>query len=255
LLGGTAAAWPLSARAQQSERVRRVGVLANLLENDPEAMARLTAFRRSLGELGWVEGRNLQIDVRSGVDNDRIRKNATELIALAPDVILANAPPSVMALQQATRTVPIVFVNMTDPVGMGIVQSLARPGGNATGFTVAEFSLSAKWLEVLKEIAPGVRRVAVLRELSNPSALPQFAAIQAVASSFDVELSPQDGHTPHARRDLFEYLHPFRAQDELGHGKAGGVAARPRAVGEAANYWLPGFKHCFDPEPMDRRFF
>jgi putative tryptophan/tyrosine transport system substrate-binding protein len=189
LLGG-AAAWPLSARAQQSERVRRVGVLANLLENDPEAVARLTAFRRSLGELGWVEGRNLQIDVRSGVDNDRIRKNATELIALAPDVILANAPPSVMALQQATRTVPIVFVNMTDPVGMGIVQSLARPGGNATGFTVAEFSLSAKWLEVLKEIAPGVRRVAVLRELSNPSALPQFAAIQAVASSFDVELSP-----------------------------------------------------------------
>jgi putative ABC transport system substrate-binding protein len=149
LLGG-AVAWPLTARAQQSERVRRVGVLANLLENDPEAVARLTAFRRTLGELGWVEGRNLQIDVRSGVDNDRIRKNATELIALAPDVILANAPPSVMALQQATRTVPIVFVNMTDPVGMGIVQSLARPGGNATGFTVAEFSLSAKWLEVLK---------------------------------------------------------------------------------------------------------
>jgi ABC-type uncharacterized transport system substrate-binding protein len=172
--------WPLAARAQQPVRMRRVGVLANLLENDQEAVARLTAFRRSLREFGWVEGRNLQIDARWGVDNDRIRKNAAELIALAPEVILANAPPSVIALQQATQTVPIVFVNMTDPVGMGIVQSLARPGGNATGFTAAEFGLSAKWLEVLKEIAPGVRRVAVLRELSNPSALPQFAAIQAV---------------------------------------------------------------------------
>jgi putative ABC transport system substrate-binding protein len=158
LLGG-AAAWPLTARAQQAERVRRVGVLANLFENDPEAVARLTAFRRSLQELGWVEGRNLQIDARWGVDNDRIRTNAAELIALAPDVILANAPPSVMALQQPSHTVPIVFVNMTDPVGMGIVQSLARPGGNATGFAVAEFGLSAKWLEVLKEIAPGVQRV------------------------------------------------------------------------------------------------
>jgi len=181
LLGGAVAAWALAAGAQQSERVRRIGVLSNLLENDPEAVARLTALRKSLQEFGWVEGRNLQIDTRWGVDNDRIRKNAAELIALAPDLILANAPPSVMALQQATRTVPIVFVNMTDPVGMGIVQSLARPGGNATGFTVAEFGLSAKWLEVLKEIAPGVRRVAVLRELSNPSALAQFAAIQAVA--------------------------------------------------------------------------
>jgi putative ABC transport system substrate-binding protein len=190
LLGGAAAAWPLAARAQQPERVRRIGVLANLLEDDPEAVARLMALRKSLRELGWVEGRNLQIDARWGVDNDRIRKNAAELIALAPDLILANAPPSVMALQQATRTVPIVFVNMTDPVGMGIVQSLARPGGNATGFTVAEFGLSAKWLEVLKEIAPGVRRVAVLRELSNPSALAQFAAIQAMASSVDVELTP-----------------------------------------------------------------
>jgi putative ABC transport system substrate-binding protein len=189
LLGGAAAAWPLSTRAQP-ERMRRVGVLVNLVENDPEAVARLTALQGSLRELGWVEGRNLQIDARWGVDNERIRNNAAELIALAPEVILANAPPSVMALQQATRTVPIVFVNMTDPVGMGIVQSLARPGGNATGFTMAEFGLSAKWLEVLKEIAPGVRRVAVLRELTNPSALPQFAAIQAVASSFDVELSP-----------------------------------------------------------------
>jgi putative ABC transport system substrate-binding protein len=185
-----AAVWPLAARAQQGGRMRRVGLLANLLQNDPEAAARLSAFRQALLELGWLEGRNLQIDARWGVDNHRIRQNAAELIGLAPDVILANAPPSVMALQEATQTVPIVFVNMTDPVGMGIVQSLARPGGNATGFIVAEFGLSAKWLEMLKEIAPGVRRVAVVRELSNPSALPQFAAIQAVASSFRVELSP-----------------------------------------------------------------
>jgi putative ABC transport system substrate-binding protein len=189
LIGG-AAAWPVAAQGQQPERVRRIGVLANLLENDPEAVARLSAFRKTLRELGWLEGRNLHIDARWGVDNDRIRNNAAELLKLAPDVILANAPPSVMALQQATRTVPIVFVNMTDPVGMGIVHSLARPGGNATGFTVAEFGLSAKWLELLKEIAPGVRRVAVVRELSNPSALPQFAAIQTVATSFGLELSP-----------------------------------------------------------------
>jgi putative ABC transport system substrate-binding protein len=196
LLGGAAAAWPLAARAQQGERVRRVGVLVNLLENDPEVVARLAALRRSLQELGWIEGRNLQIDVRWGVDNDRIRKNAAELIALAPDVIIANAPPSVMALQQLTHTLPIVFVGVTDPISMGIVQSLAQPGGNATGFAAPDFGLSAKWLEILKEIAPGVRRVAVLRELSNPSALPQFAAIQAVASSFDVELSPLAARDP-----------------------------------------------------------
>jgi putative ABC transport system substrate-binding protein len=187
---GGAAAWPLAARAQQAEQARRVGVLVNLAVTDPEGVARLSAFRKALQELGWVEGHNLHIDTRWGVDNDHIRKNAAELIAISPDVVLANAPPCVMALQQATRTVPIVFVSMTDPVGMGVVQSLARPGGNATGFTTAEFGMSGKWLELLKEIAPGVRRVAVLRELSNPSALPQFAAIQAVAPSFDVELTP-----------------------------------------------------------------
>ena len=190
LLGGAAFALPLAARAQQTGRARRIGVLSNLEENDPEAIARLAALQKGLRELGWIEGRNLQIDTRWGVENDRIRRNAAELIALAPDLIVANAPPSVMALQQATRTIPIVFVNMTDPVGMGIVQSLARPGGNATGFTMAEFGMSGKWLELLKEIAPGVRRVGILRALSNPSALGQFAAIQAVAPSFGVELSP-----------------------------------------------------------------
>jgi putative tryptophan/tyrosine transport system substrate-binding protein len=145
LLGG-AAGWPLAARAQQPDRVRRIGVLINTADNDPEAVARLSAFQKALRELGWDEGRNLQIYTRLGVDDDRIRKNVAELITLAPDVILANAPPSVMALQQATRSVPIVFVGVTDPVGMGIIQSLARPGGNATGFISAEFGLSVKWL-------------------------------------------------------------------------------------------------------------
>jgi putative ABC transport system substrate-binding protein len=190
LLGGAAAAWPFDARTQQSDRVRRIGVLINTVDNDPDAIARLSALQKALRELGWDEGRNLQIDTRWGVDDDRIRRNAAELIALAPDVILANGPPPAMALQQATRSVPIVFVGVTDPVGMGIVQSLARPGGNATGFISAEFGLSVKWLEMLKEMAPGVRRVAVLRESSNPSGLAQFAAIQGVAPSFGVELSP-----------------------------------------------------------------
>jgi putative ABC transport system substrate-binding protein len=206
LLGGAAAAWPFDARTQQSDRVRWIGVLINTVDNDPDAIARLSALQKALRELGWDEGRNLQIDTRWGVDDDRIRRNAAELIALAPDVILANGPPPAMALQQATRSVPtgsvtptntigtrsvpIVFVGVTDPVGMGIVQSLARPGGNATGFISAEFGLSVKWLEMLKEMAPGVRRVAVLRESSNPSGLAQFAAIQGVAPSFGVELSP-----------------------------------------------------------------
>jgi putative ABC transport system substrate-binding protein len=189
LLGG-AAAWPLAARAQQTERVRRIGVLMNLAADDPESLRRVTAFVQGLQELGWTVGRNLQIEYRWGVDTDRIRKNAAELVALAPDVVLANAPPSVFALQQASRTVPIVFVALTDPVGMGIVQNLARPGGNATGFAAAEFGMSAKWLELLKEIAPHVMRVAFLRDLVNPSSMGQFASIQTVAPSFRVELSP-----------------------------------------------------------------
>src|SRR5262245_54452463 len=189
LLGSTAML-PVAARAQQPDRVRRIGVLMSNLDHDLDGVARLSAFQKALRELGWDEGRNLQIDTRWGIDDDRIRRNAAELIALVPDVILANGPPTVMALQQATQSVPIVFVAVTDPVGMGIVQSLARPGGNATGFISAEFGLSIKWLELLKEIAPGVRRVAVLREASNPSALAQFGAIQGAASSFGVELSP-----------------------------------------------------------------
>ena len=190
-VGGVAGAavLPLIARAQQPERMRRIGVLMSLTESDLESIARLAVFRTALSELGWIDGGNIRIEIRWGADIDHIRRNAGELAALPLDVIVVNANPSMVALQQVRPTVPIVFVGVTDPVSMGIVQSLARPGGNATGFTAAEFSMSAKWLELLKEVAPGLKRVAVLREPSNPSALPQFASIQTAAPSFGVEVS------------------------------------------------------------------
>ena len=189
-LGGSAAAgWSLAARAQQGERVRRVGVLMNLAADDPEGQTRIVAFVQGLQQSGWTDGRNIRIDTRwAAGDADRFHRYAEELLALAPDVILASATPSVQALQQATRTVPIVFANVGDPVGMGFVESLARPGGNTTGFTPLEFGFGAKWLELLTEIAPRLTRVAVLRDLTIGPA--QLSAIQAVAPSFGVELSP-----------------------------------------------------------------
>ena len=189
-LGG-AAAWPLAARAQQPERMRSIGVLMNVTADDPEASARVTALAQGLQQLGWTVGRNVRIDYRWGaVDADRSRRYATELLALVPDVILAVASPAVAALQQATRTVPIVFVNIVDPVGAGFVDSLAQPGGNATGFILYEYGLSAKWLELLKEIAPELKRVAVLREALVASGIGQLAVIQAAAPSFGVEVRP-----------------------------------------------------------------
>jgi putative tryptophan/tyrosine transport system substrate-binding protein len=189
-LGG-AAAWPLAARAQPSDRMRRIGVLMNLAADDPEAQARLAAFRKGLQELGWIDGRNVRIDYRWGPgDADRMRTYAAELVALAPDVILATGSPTVEPLLQATRTVPIVFVALVDPVGAGYVATLARPGGNITGFINFEYGMSGKWLELLKEIAPGMRRVVVLRDPANPAGIGQLAAIQTVAPSFGVELSP-----------------------------------------------------------------
>jgi putative tryptophan/tyrosine transport system substrate-binding protein len=190
LLGG-AAAWPLAARAQQSERVRRISVLMNLAADDPEGQARLAAFLQGLQEAGWAVGRNARVDIRWGAgDMDRIRRQVAEVIGLAPDVILASTNQVMLALQQATRSVPIVFTAVTDPVAGGFVASLARPGRNATGFTSAEYGMSAKWLELLKDIAPRVARAAVLYHADNPGGLPQFAAIQAVASSLGVELTP-----------------------------------------------------------------
>jgi putative ABC transport system substrate-binding protein len=188
---GAAAAWPLGARAQQPERVRRIGVLMNLAADDTEAQARLAAFLQGLQELGWTVGRNVQIDYRwNAVDADRVRKSATELVSLTPDVILATASPTVAALQSATRTVPIVFVQVADPVGAGLVTSLAQPGGNATGFSVFEYGISVKWLELLKEIAPRVTRVAILRDPAIASGIGQMGAIQGVAPGFGVELHP-----------------------------------------------------------------
>jgi putative ABC transport system substrate-binding protein len=189
---GSAAAWPVMARAQQAERVRRIGVLMNLAADDPEALARAKAFEQRLQGLGWIAGRNLQVDYRWGAgDAERYRRYSAELVALMPDVLMTAGAPAVEALQQATRTVPIVFVVVTDPVGSGLVASLAHPGGNATGFTLSEYVFSGKWLELLKQIVPGITRAAVLRD---PVAvgIGQFAAIQAVAPSLHVELSTID---------------------------------------------------------------
>ncbi len=190
LLGG-AAAWPLSARAQQGNRVRHIGVLLAATADASEYQARLGAFQQELQTFGWSIGRNLRIDIRwAGINADDIRRHAAELAALAPDVILAHGTSTVRPLQQATRSVPIVFPVVGDPVGGGIVDSLARPGGNATGFLSTEYSLSGKWLELLKEIAPDVTRVAVLRDPTNSSGIAQFGVIQAMAPSLRVEVSP-----------------------------------------------------------------
>jgi ABC-type uncharacterized transport system substrate-binding protein len=189
------AAWPLAARAQQPGGLRRVGVLMSQAADDPIAPSRITAFAQGLQALGWTAGSNVRIDYRWGANNaDLFRRYAAELVALAPDVILANAGSIVGALQQASRTVPIVFVTTIDPVGSGFVASLARPGGNATGFTAYEFSIGGKWLELLKEIAPRVTRVAVIRDPSVPAGTGGFAAIQALAPSLGVELTPFGVH-------------------------------------------------------------
>ena len=192
ILGG-AAAWPLAARAQQPEPMRRIGVHMYWDADDAEGRARLAAFIQALQQLGWSEGRNLRIDTRATANADELRRHAAELVALAPDVLVAaSGTASVAALLQATRSVPIVFVTVVDPVGAGFVANLAQPGGNATGFTIYEYSMSGKWLELLKEITPAVTRVAVLRDPTVASGIGQFGAIQIVAPSLGVQLSPVD---------------------------------------------------------------
>jgi putative tryptophan/tyrosine transport system substrate-binding protein len=191
LLGGAAAAWPLAARAQQAERVRRIGVLMTLPADDPEAQLYMAAFQQGLQELGWSVGRNLRIDHRWGPsDSERYRQHAAELVALAPDVILGAGVGLVEAVQRASRSMPMVLAQSIDPVGAGAVASLARPGGNVTGFTQFEYSLSGKWLELLKELAPGVTRVGVLRDHTLAAGIGQWAVIQAVAEPIGVELTP-----------------------------------------------------------------
>jgi putative ABC transport system substrate-binding protein len=195
LLGSAVAAWPIALRAQQPGGMRRIGVLINDAADDPDGAVLLTAFAQGLQELGWSVGRNIRIDYRwTSGDADRIRRYVAELIALAPDVILAEGGTQVGPLQQATHTVPIVFVQVADAVGGGFVDSLARPGGNATGFTNFEYGFGGKWLELLKQIAPAVTRAAVLRDSANPAGSGQFGVIQAVAPSFGVEVSPVGLH-------------------------------------------------------------
>jgi putative ABC transport system substrate-binding protein len=223
LLGG-AAVWPLAAWAQQPERMRRIGVLTPFPADDAEGHARLTAFAQALQQLGWTVGQNVRVDYRWGPGNaETMRKYATELVALSPDVVLAYSSAAVPPLLEASRSVPIVFAGVADPVAAGFVESLARPGGNATGFTVYEYSISGKWLELLKEIAPRVTRAAVLRELGIAPGLAQFGAIQALAPSLGVELRPIDV------RDAKEIE---RALAAFAQGSDGGiiVIGSPRAA-------------------------
>ncbi|HTP93014.1 MAG TPA: ABC transporter substrate-binding protein [Xanthobacteraceae bacterium] len=196
LLGSATATWPLMARSQQSTGMRRIGVLAGAIApDDPETRAQPTAFLQGLRDLGWFDGRNVHIDYRWGLGNaENTRKYATELVALAPDVILIDGTATVAPMLQATRSVPIVFVNVADPVGAGFVESMARPGGNITGFLAFEYGISGKWLELLKQIAPSVTRAAILRDPAITSGIGQFAVIESVALSVGVDVIPVDIH-------------------------------------------------------------
>ena len=240
LLGGAAAAWPLAARAQQTERMRRIGVLLAARTDDPDYQAWVGAFRQALQELGWIDGRNVQIDILWATANVAgIRKHAAELAALAPDVILAPGTGTVGPLLQATRTVPIVFPIVADPVSGGLVDSLAHPGGNATGFMLFEYSISGKWLELLKQIAPSVRRVAVLGDPDTPTDPAQFGVIQAVAPSLRVEVNAFN------RRDANEIERAVTAFARTPNGglivTAGGPALinRDLVITLAARHKLP----------------
>jgi ABC-type uncharacterized transport system substrate-binding protein len=264
LLGGAAVAWPLAARAQQGERVRSVGVLQLQAADDPENKARLAAFRQELQRLGWVEGRNLRIVARWGAGSAaKIHEDAAELVALSPDVILTSGAGAVAPLMQVTRIVPIVFVLVADPVGAGFVDSLARPGGNATGFTALEYSFGGKWLELLKEIAPRVARVAVIRNPADSAGLGLFGAIQNAASRVGVELSPVDVRDAAAME---------RSMATIAHGSNGGMIVTPsgpafvhrdRIVAVAVHHQLPavyfnrifvasGGLACYGPDNFDQ---
>jgi putative ABC transport system substrate-binding protein len=239
VVAGSAAAWAFAVRAQQAERVRRIGVLIPFTAGDPEVQVRNAVFEQSLRQLGWTVGQNLQIEQRlSGGEAASIRRAAAELVALGPDVLLVVGTGTASLLLQATQTIPVVFVNLADPVGAGFVQSLARPGGNATGFTSFEYSLSGKWIELLKQIAPQVTRVAVLRDHTLASGIGQFSAIQTVAQSLGVELTPLGvRNTDEIERDLAVFA-------RAGNGgmivTSGGIAYhRNLVIRLAASHKLP----------------
>jgi putative tryptophan/tyrosine transport system substrate-binding protein len=223
LLGGAAAAWPLVARAQQGERMRRIGVFGALLADDPEWQARLAAFHQGLQESGWTVGRNIRIEYRLGPGNgEHLRRRAAELVALAPDAIVVNGTTPLVPLLQATRSVPIVFVNVSDPVGAGFVASLARPGGNVTGFTQLEYAMSGKWLELLREIAPNLKRAAVLRDPTIPTGIALIAVLFSVAPSLGMVVSPLDVRDP---GDIERAIAAFAS------GPDGGLILTPSAAG------------------------
>ena len=239
LAGGLTAAWPLAVRAQQDNRVRHIGVFMNLPERDPDGTHWIAALLKSLDEFGWTEGRNFRLDIRWGVDAAHVQKNAEELVALNPDVIVAASPPAVLALQQASRKVPIIFVAVTDPVALGLVESLARPGGNATGFSPAEVDLSAKWVQVLKEMVPTLTRIAVFQNPVNLGGVPQFAAVQTAAASLGVALSIIDVRDKSA---IEQAVATFANQPNGGLVTlriSENVALRDSLIALAAKYRLP----------------
>ena len=220
---GSAATWPLAAHAQQPETMRRIGILSSPAETDSEGQARVSAFRQGLQELGWTEGRNIRIEYRWATgDAGRMRAHAKELVASKPDVILAAATTALVALQQATRTIPVVFAQVTDPVAAGFVQSLARPGGNITGLTQHEFEIGVKWLELLKQVAPHVTRVAVLYTPDNPATTGYLRTLEPLAPSFNLQLSA------FAVRDSVEIT---RALDQFAGSPNGGLILLPGPVG------------------------
>ena len=239
LIGCVAAAgaWPIAARAQQNERIRRIGVLMPFAKDNPEGQARNAAFLQELQKLGWTEGRNLQIEYRW--DTGDLRKAATELVTSSPDVILASSTPTIAALQQATQTVPIVFAQVADPVSGGFFASLAKPGGNITGFTNFDYSMGAKWVELLKEIAPHVSRVGVIRDPTSTASIGQLAAIQTAARSFGLEVSPLGGRDA---RDIEHTVTEFARGSNCGLITVGSpltVNNRALIISLAARHRLP----------------
>jgi putative tryptophan/tyrosine transport system substrate-binding protein len=239
IIGG-AAAWPLAARAQQPERMRRIGVLMSLAAGDKQAQARLAAFLQGLQDLGWSDGRNVRIDIRwRAGDADDNRRHAAELLALAPDVILASGGSVVGSLLQATRTVPIVFTQTPDPVAAGFVESLHHPGGNATGFSIFDYSIVGKWLELLKQIAPGVTRVAVIRDPATPQGIGQFSGIQSLAPLLSLEVTPVNARDASEIERAIAAVHRNPNSGLIVTGSNFALAHRELIVTLAARYKLP----------------
>jgi putative ABC transport system substrate-binding protein len=263
VLAGSAACWPLAARAQQGERVRRIGVLLSLAADDKEGQARLAAFLQGLQELGWVDGGNVRVDTRWGAgDTERVHKYIAELVALTPDVILASGGSLVAPLLQATRTVPIVFTQTPDPVGAGFVESLARPGGNATGFSIWDYSIGGKWLELLKQITPGMTRVAVIRDPATPQGIGQFSAVHSLAPSLRVEVVPLNAREPGEIERTIATIAHIPNSGLIVTGSNFAIVHRELIIKLANQYKLPavyplrlfayeGGLICYGPEPIE----